>query len=155
MTRVNPYVQYYLNQQKGYGSSPVFRGAPWQRGYGQMGYGLGGLFRSLARAVMPLAKSGAKALGKIALNTGAGVLNDVTSGKSVKEAAKSRLNQAAKDAGKKAVNRVQRFAQTGRGKRSKKTKRKTGKKRKASPSDVIHLSGKRRKAAKKAEDIFG
>ena len=30
----------------------VFRGSPWQIGHGQMGYGLDGLFRSVARAVI-------------------------------------------------------------------------------------------------------
>ena len=38
--------------------------------HGQMGYGLGGLFCSVARAVMPMVKSEAKTLGKIALNWG-------------------------------------------------------------------------------------
>ena len=37
----------------------VFRGSPWQNGHGQVGFGLGGLFRSVARAVMPIVKSGA------------------------------------------------------------------------------------------------
>ena len=51
---------------------PMFRGSPWQLGHGQMGYdGLGGLFRSVARAVMPMVKGGAKALGNIALKSGA------------------------------------------------------------------------------------
>ena len=50
----NPYVGYYLDQQ-GHGM-PVFRGSPWQLGHGQMGYRLGGLFRSVARAVMPMVK---------------------------------------------------------------------------------------------------
>ena len=155
MSRTNRYVQYYLDQQKGYGSQPVFRGASWQKGYGQMGYGLGGLFRRLARAAIPLAKTGAKALGKIALDTGANVLGDVISGKSFKKSAKSRVNQAAKETGKKAVNRIQQFAQTGRGKPQKKQAKKTAKKRKASSSHVIYHSAKRHKAAKEAEDIFG
>jgi hypothetical protein len=60
----NPYVRYYLDQQQGRGM-PVFRGSPWQ-----VGYGLGGLFRSLARRAMPLIKTGAKALGNIALKMG-------------------------------------------------------------------------------------
>ena len=63
MSQANHYVQYYPNQQKGYGSQPVFRGASWQKGYRHMGYGLGGLFRRLAGAAIPLAKTGAKALG--------------------------------------------------------------------------------------------
>ena len=44
---------------------PVFRGARWQRGYGQMGYGLGALL-----------KRGAKSLGKVALRKGIGMLSD-------------------------------------------------------------------------------
>ena len=59
----NPYVRYYLDQQ-GHGMS-VFRDSPWQIGHGQMGYGPGGLFRSLARAVMPMVKVGHKLLVKV------------------------------------------------------------------------------------------
>ena len=43
---------YYLDQQQGRGM-PVFRGSLWQAGHGQHGYGLGGLFRSIARVAMP------------------------------------------------------------------------------------------------------
>lgn len=50
-------------------------------GHGQIGYGLGGLFRRAARAV--LHKSRARALGKIALNAGANVLRDVASGRNL------------------------------------------------------------------------
>ena len=74
MKMTNPYVRYYLDQQQGYGMS-VFRGSQWQMGHGQTGYGLGGLFRSFARAVARMVKRGVKSLGKIALNTGV----DVTS----------------------------------------------------------------------------
>ena len=89
----NPYVRYYLDQQ-GRGIT-VFRGSPWQIGHGQMGYGLGGLFRSVARAVMPMVKSGAKALGNIALKSGANFVGDVLAGKNVKEAAKTRTLESA------------------------------------------------------------
>ena len=64
MTKADQYVRYYLDQQQGNGM-PVFMGSTWQRGHGQVGYGLGGLFKSL---------------GKIALKTGANVLGDVPSG---------------------------------------------------------------------------
>ena len=90
----NPHVRYYLEQQQGRGM-PVFRGSPWQAGYGQTGYGLGGLFRNLARRSMPLIKTGAKALGKVALKSGADFLGDVLLGKNVKEAAKARTVEAA------------------------------------------------------------
>ena len=75
---------------------PVFRGSPWQLGHGQMGYGLGGLFRSVARAVMPMVKSGAKALGNIALKSGANFVGDVLAGKNVQEAAKARALEGCK-----------------------------------------------------------
>ena len=88
MAKTNPYVRYYLDQQQG-NRMPVFMGAPWMRGYGQVGFGLGGLFKSIARAVMPMVKVGAKALGKTALNTGVNVLNDVASGKDLKQAIKT------------------------------------------------------------------
>ena len=98
----------------------VFRGSPWQIGHGQMSYGLGGLFRSLARAVMPLVKRGAKALGKSALNTGTNVLKNVVAGKDLKQAIKARGKEALTDAKDKAINRLQTFTQTGNGKRTKK-----------------------------------
>ena len=85
----NPYVRYYPDQQ-GHGM-PVFRGSPWQLGHGQMGYGLGGLFRSVARAVMPMVKSGAKALGNIALKSGANFVGDFLAGKNVRSSQSTRL----------------------------------------------------------------
>ena len=53
------------------------------------------VFRSVARAVMPMVKSGAKALGNIALKSGANFVGDVLAGKNVKEAAKARALEAA------------------------------------------------------------
>ena len=79
----NPYIHHYLDQQHGRGM-PMFRGSSWQRGYEQMGYGLGGLFRSLGKiAMIPMIKSGAKALRNIALTSGVNLLGDVLAGKSV------------------------------------------------------------------------
>jgi hypothetical protein len=113
----NPYVRYYLDQQQGRGM-PVFQGSLWQAGYGlQTGYGLGNLFRSLARTVMPLVKSGAKALGNIALRSGADFVGDVLAGRNVKEAAKARTVEAANVAKRKAISKLR--SQTGRGKRAK------------------------------------
>ena len=108
----NPYLRYYLDQQ-GHGMT-VLRGSPWQIGHGQMGYGLGGLFRSVARAVMPMVKSGEKALE----NIGANFVGDVLAGKNVKEAAKARTLEAANVTKRKAVNKL--MNQTGSGKRGSK-----------------------------------
>ena len=153
----SPYVRYYLEQQQGRGM-PVFRGSPWQMGHGQMGYGLGGLFRSVARSVMPMVKSGAKALGNSALKSGANFVGDVLAGKNVKEAAKARAKEAANIAKRKVVQRTRTYAQTGSGKRttrsrSRKHKRRTVKKRKASTSTARGKQTKKRKRA--PEDIFG
>ena len=160
MAKTNPYVRYYLDQQQGNGM-PVFMGAPWMRGYGQVGFGLGGLFKSIARAVMAMVKL-VKALGKTALNTGVNVLNDVASGKDLKQAIKTRGKEALTDAKDKAINRLQTFAQTGSGKRTKKRstsqtkKRKTtpAKKRKASTSTIRSIQAKKRRTTR-AADIFG
>ena len=148
----NPYVRYYLDQQ-GHGMT-VFRGSPWQLGHGQMGYGLGGLFRSIARTVMPMVKSGAKALGNIALNSGANFIGDVLAGKNVKEAAKARTREAADATKQKAVQRLQTYAQTGSGKRRKKTtEKKRAKKRKTSTHTTRSNPTKKRKTT--PADIFG
>ena len=101
MTQADRYVRYYLDQQQGYGM-PVFVGSLWQRGYGwQVGFGLGGLFKSVARAALPMVKSGAKALGNIALNAGANVLGDVVSGRDLKESLKTHGKEAVITAKKK------------------------------------------------------
>ena len=125
----NPYTHYYLEQQ-GRGMS-VFRGSPWQMGRGQKGYGLGGMFGTIARTVMPLVKRGAKALGNILLNTGVNFASDVVAGKNVKQAAKARALEGVNIAKTKAVQRLQRYAQTGQGR---KRSRSSTKKRKASAS---------------------
>ena len=109
----NPYIHYYLGQQDGRGM-PVFKGSSWQRGYGQTGYGLGGLFRSLGKIAKPMTKSGAKALGNIALTSGVNLLGDVLAGKSVKQAARTRALEGTNAAKMQAIQRVQRYAQTGR-----------------------------------------
>ena len=142
----NPYVRYYPDQQ-GHGM-PVFRGSPWQLGHGQMGYGLGSLFRSVARAVMPMVKSGAKALGNIALKSGADFVGNV------KEAAKACALEAVNVAKNKAVNKL--MNQTGSGKRGwKQTAKKTAKKRKAFTSTARSKHTKKRRTTSVSKDIFG
>ena len=135
----NPYTHYYLKQQ-GRGMS-VFRGSPGQMGHGQKGYGLGALFRSVARAAMTLVKRGAKALGNIALNTGVNFASDVLAGKNVKQAAKARALEGVNTAKTKAVQRLQRYAQTGQGR---KRSRSSTKKRKASASTSRRATRKRK-----------
>ena len=102
------------------------------------------------------AKSGAKALGKIALNSGVNLLRDVLAGKNLKTAAKAHAREGVGMARDKAVRRIQTIAQTGRGSRKRRRrqpKRQAAKKRKVSMSRVRSTSAKRRKTS--LEDIFG
>ena len=85
----NAWKDYYYAQafpeesslQRG-GNVPFYRGPVLQRGYG-----LGSIFKSVARSVMPSLKE----IGKSALTTGLEVLQDVAKGENIKTAAKKRL----------------------------------------------------------------
>ena len=77
---VKAYENYYLSQV-GHGM-PYFAGAQVQQGYG-----LGNLFSSIAKSVLPLVKKGAKTLGKQVLQSGVNFASDVRQGKNVKQAA--------------------------------------------------------------------
>ena len=89
----NHYVDYYT-RQAGSGVGPVFVGSPYQRGHG-----IGNFLSSLFRTVFPLVKSGAKAIGKEALNAGFGVLRDQINRKPLKTSLKNRM-RAAGDTGR-------------------------------------------------------
>ena len=116
-----------------------------------------------ARAAKPMLKSGAKALGKIALTSGVNLLGDALACKNVKEAARARALEGANVAKMKDVQRAQRYAQTGRGRkrsrtRSRSTRRsksvkRTAKKRRASVSMTRSKQTKRPKTSPR--DIFG
>jgi hypothetical protein len=69
---------HFLRQQRG-GNIAGFRGARMKRGYG-----IGGIFRSLARYIIPLFKQGVKVVGKRALPAAAEVGQDVFQGKKCK-----------------------------------------------------------------------
>lgn len=85
--RQKAYDDYYL-RQVGNGL-PVFSGVRVQRGHG-----IGSVIGRLAKSVMPLIKSGAKAVGKQALTSGMQLAGDMFSGKNLKQAAKTRAKQA-------------------------------------------------------------
>ena len=87
----NAWKDYYYAQafpeesslQRG-GNVPFYRGPVLQRGYG-----LGSIFKSVARSVMPSLKE----IRKSALTTGLEVLQDVAKGENIKSAAKKRLKE--------------------------------------------------------------
>ena len=74
------YQNYYLNQV-GHGL-PHFSGARYLQAYD-----LGNIFSSIAKAVLPLVKNGAKAIGKQVLHSEVRFCSDVLSGKNVKQTA--------------------------------------------------------------------
>lgn len=71
--------QYYARQQKGGESFPVHIGV-----YRQRGHGIGSVFASLFRRILPFIKS----LGPQLLRSGAEVIDNVSKGKSWKQALK-------------------------------------------------------------------
>ena len=93
---------------------------------------------------MHLVKRSAKALGNILLNTGVNFASDVVAGKNVKQAAKARALEGVNTAKTKAIQRLQRYAQTGQGR---KRSRGSAKKRRASAS-ASRRSTRKRKASR-------
>lgn len=69
-----------------------FSGTPYQRGAG-----LGSLFRSLFRAILPLAKTAGRAIGKQALKAGAEVATDLVAGKNLKQSLEQHGKEATAD----------------------------------------------------------
>jgi hypothetical protein len=74
---------HFLRQKRG-GNITGYRGARFQRGYG-----IGGIFKSLARYAIPLFKQSAKVVGKRALQAATEVGQDVLRGKNVRESVKT------------------------------------------------------------------
>ena len=132
---VKQLTDHYLRQQHG-GNIVGFRGARIQRGYG-----IGAIFKSLARIAIPLFKRGAKAVGKRALQAATEVGQDVLEGKNVIESAKSRGKQAAGDVAKAAANKV--IVERGR---------KKGIKRAATEKTVIRAQTKKLKTSNKLDN---
>ena len=122
------WADYYCRQAGGGG----FVGLPHQRGGG-----LGSFFRGIFRALLPLAKSAGKAVGKQALATGAQIASDVVAGKNIKAAAKLRTRKGASKLLRSAASKLGR----GLGRKPIKRRRKRPIKRKAAT--------KRRRTAKK------
>jgi hypothetical protein len=63
----------------------------------QHGYGISGIFKSLARYAIPILKKTAKAVGRRALKVGAQVAQDVADGENVVVSTKTRGKQAVND----------------------------------------------------------
>ena len=98
----------YYRAQAG-GEQNYFKGSRFQEGYGglggsykQEGAGLGGLFRKFASWIIPIVKkyavptlkSGAKAIGREALDSASNIAKDVLTGVNVQDSMNSRLTKS-------------------------------------------------------------
>ena len=135
------YKEYYENQAaSGY---PVFRGYPNQKGYG-----LGGIFKTFYKFILPLFKThalpvlkkGAEVVGTEAVRTAANIANDAISGRNFKDATRERLNEAVNSLSTKA----QESFQSGSGR----------KRRRSLNSRKTFISKKTRKGFRRIRDIF-
>ena len=115
---INPYFEYYVNQA-GSGLT-AFEGIQYQRGHGFFG----SLFTNILK---PLGKF----LGRHALSTGVRVGKDILDNKNLADSVKENLMVSGKEMWTDGVNRVQKYIQTGKGRKRRRTKSKVSIKRKA------------------------
>ena len=133
---------YFLAQAEQNGNG--FSGSPWQRGYG-----LGSIFQSLIKFLIPIGKSIGKSVGREALHAGTNFAGDLLDGQKFSDALKNRGIEAGKNLVNEAKTRL--AAQTGSGKKrgrplgSKNKKKPPAKKKKAAP---------KRQYKKVTDDIF-
>jgi|GEM_PF-2973853 len=97
------------SQWGGGGITAVFRGMPLQRGMG-----LGGMFRSLLRFLMPIGREAAVAIGRQGLETGMRTLNDVLEGRNLQEAAIEHGRAGAKQLLQRARTRLETKEEAGK-----------------------------------------
>ena len=81
---------------------PVFHGIQYQRGAG-----IGSVFRTLLRYLMPIGKEAIGAIGRQGLESGVRVLSDALDGRSVKESALAHGREGAKRLLQKASSRLE------------------------------------------------
>jgi hypothetical protein len=121
--------------QEGGSRDIYFEGIPFQRGYGkEHRAGIGAVFRSLLRVLLPVMKKAGSAVKKEGLETGARILSDVAQGVPVKEAVVAEVKTGAKHLAEKALQR-------GGGRR-----RRRSRKRKSAKRRSVSKKAKRRKA---------
>ena len=137
------YKEYYENQA---GSDfPVYRGYANQRGYG-----LGGIFKTLYKFIMPMFKThalpilkkGAEFVGTEAVRTASNIANDAISGRNFKESAREHFNDAVNTISSKAQSSLQ----SG-----------TGRKRKVKNAERVKLKNifkKHKLPTRRIRDIF-
>ena len=89
-------------QQKGGGNFPVFKGLPYQDGYGLGGI-MGNFFRGIIPVVKDVFRRVAKSAGSKLVKTGASALADITQGQNIQTVLKKRGIETLKEVGKAAA----------------------------------------------------
>lgn len=120
------WAQYFKAQanQGGHGSINTFAASmPYQRGRG-----LGSIFKTAFRFLLPLAKKAGLAIGREGLRTGAALAGDILAGSDVKKAAKRRVKHAAGKLVRKAGDALQKGSGSKRKKAVAKKRRATTRK---------------------------
>jgi hypothetical protein len=155
MSQADIYANYFISQAEGRGV-----GGNFKQVRGQKGFGLGSILLDAFRNVMPLLKSGAKALGGELFNTGLHLLRDTINGKPVKESVRERVTNAGQNLTRRAATKIESMVGNGikRKRRAKRSQSKPGRKRRKvvsrkKPKTKKRAIRRRRKATKK--DIFG
>lgn len=102
----NPYLEYFQNRAgEGKGDfypniGRIYKADPrYQKGFGnraffqrKQGNGIGSILKSLWRIASPMIKTGAKSLGKTAINVASNIAQDVIEGKDIKDSAKKHIS---------------------------------------------------------------
>jgi len=104
-----PHVDFDVNSvmftdffQDGGSRDIYFEGIPFQRGYGkEHRSGIGAVFRSLLRVLLPVMKKAGSVVKKEGLETGARILSDVAEGVPVKEAVVTEVKTGARNLAQK------------------------------------------------------
>lgn len=135
---------------KGFDDITIYRGQPYQRGYG-----FGSIFRRIGIPIL-------KFFGKELLKTGINVGKDVLDDKKFKEALKTRGKEGIRSAAKRGLSEIESaFDQQGSGFKSKKKKITRKRKQKKKKQKVVKKRYKKTKSkpkpkqkSKKRKDIF-
>lgn len=135
----------YYTKQAGNGIGQVYAGTAFQRGSG-VGSFLSGLFRK----ALPFLYTGARAVGKEALKSGLGILEDIENNKPVKESVVTRIRSGGSNLKRKAKDALEK-AMTGSGYKIKKRRTVVQSKKKR---PTVRLPKTVTKKKVKIKDIF-
>uniref|UniRef100_A0A914H4W6 Uncharacterized protein n=1 Tax=Globodera rostochiensis TaxID=31243 RepID=A0A914H4W6_GLORO len=110
-TTVNSSATVFMRGGNAAAGYPVFTGVQYQRGSG----GLGSMFRSFLRFMLPIGRQAGKAIGRQGLETGARVLSSVLDGNDLKQSLVNEGRAGLKNLLDKAADNVAKSQQKGSG----------------------------------------